>query len=256
MKLSVIVPTNRWHFLASIDSWLDQSMEEYEVIIVDENYEMNAEFVKKVLKGKNAPETFIHIPSKKRENENEYVVSICNAYNTALPLVRGELILSLHDNVIVNVDGFKRFWEVYQSFPRAIICGSMMLYMFNEMFNQLDVRTRKELHGVTFPPFLPPHLHHVAAETKYAAFPKTLIDAIGDFDEEFDKGRGWENHDFAIRAQRAGYSILIDHDNVCAVMYHKIPSVIIKEGSIDYDPNSACIRRNRVLMNERYGVNS
>lgn len=51
-------------------------------------------------------------------------------------------------------------------------------------------------------------------EQNYCAIPKTIIEALNGWYEFIDEGLGFDNTEFAYRALKSGYRLLVDDTNV------------------------------------------
>ena len=115
MKVSVIIPTkNRFdHLIRTVKSLLAQSVLPYEIIVVDDGsekeiYDKNKTCLQNLMIESNKRRIFYLKGTEKGAN---------SARNMGINKARGEIILFLDDDVILDKDYIKAILEVYLKYP-------------------------------------------------------------------------------------------------------------------------------------------
>lgn len=180
--------TNRPGSVAFLKEQLDkQTFQDFEVIVADDGQNARIKVWKQF------------VPRQKQKND---VWNLNKAYNDALNLVEGELVVFLQDFIWIPANGLERFWEVYQLYPDCLITGvGHKAATGIEGISEVDERALKA------PGVYPGNESHF--ELNWAACPtKVLVQ----FEEDMDTHYGGENQVFALKTQAP---VVIDAANKC-----------------------------------------
>lgn len=94
-------------------------------------------------------------------------------------------------------------------------------------------------------------------EANWGMFPRQAWTDVGGFDEDYDRGWGYDNCDFADRAQMAGYRIFLDCDN--PVLCYSHINLFSEQKFRDTAPNNCELynrkSRNRKKLGEPWKLN-
>jgi hypothetical protein len=244
VKIAIFTPTQRPGIDITAFSIARQKTD-HEIfwIVCDELFAERAHVFQSVVKPIVNCETKHFYITKKEGNPR----NLARSYNTAIDYARdwdADLFISLQDYIWVPEDGVEKFATMARKVDqendfRAIYTGitsitadpeddqihdlNGLFTIFKQPYDQrpqeiewMDVRYRvpdsADFH------FVP----EIEYETNWAALPHSaLYDDRLYFDEEYDAGVAYENQDYAMRAQHAGYKLLIDMNNQVLSLPHK-----------------------------------
>ena len=199
-----------------------QTFQDFEVIIVDElrRWEFQENFQDNRVQ-------FVEPPTKK---EGAFW-NLSASLNKGTEVARGEVIVLLQDYIFVPEDGIKKLVEIYDQDKPCLVSGVGHQFLAPPYINadapwsvwgSWPGRPSGEL--VFQDPRIKGHGVYVCTpvewEANYACFGKEIWENIGGFDEDFDAGWGYDNVNFAERAQLAGYNTFLDMDNQCLCYSH------------------------------------
>jgi len=163
-------------------------------------------------------------------------------YNRLFEKAKGELVVSLQDNIWVPPDGLQKFWDAYEENPRSLISGVGDQY---EKFEngrpmvKIWADPRKTNKYGSFYECL-----WNDCEWNWAAIPKAAWQSVGGMDERLDfLGYGGDQLQFCDRLddQRL-FKFYLDQDNESFTMRHGREA---HGGQENWD-------KNHVLFNEKY----
>lgn len=228
MKISVITVTKRYGGIDLMYTNLrKQTEKDFEWILVDELYDMRKKEVADYVSGI----TLKHIkPRKKREN---FVWNLAKAYNDALRVAEGELLVVVDDFIWMPHDSLERFWRAYKAQGDALYTGTGNKAPFPPIVSpegkislwerpytekpqgviEQDTRIdgRKHLEEV----------NHSFFELAYSAFPTTVAKDVGGFDEDTDNMYCGQDRNFALRCNMSGYRVFMDRGNENIGLFHQ-----------------------------------
>lgn len=228
-KITVITATARY---GGIDIWKEslqrQSFTNFDAILIDELWSHR---FKEVLKFKEGDERLRYLPTPKKEEGKFWNLS--KSLNSALSWSKGELVVFLQDYIWLPDDGLAKFWEKYKQEGKCLISG-----VGNKSAEPSEAAEPKGLVSIFNGPvpkptgvwFTDPRIkgrgfhicNPIEWEGNWACAPMSIIEEIGGFDEDFDAGWGYDNVNFAERAQLAGYHCWLDEDNQCLGYSHEL----------------------------------
>ncbi len=187
-KISIVCVTNRKGAAAYLKEQLDkQTFQDFEVIVADDSGDpIN-------------PDWKHFVPRPKKPGD---VWNLNKAYNDALNLVQGELVVFLQDFIWIPANGLERFWEVYQLYPDALITG-----VGHKAKDGIEGITEVDERAIGEPGLSPGDYSHY--ELNWSSCPSKLLIP---FDENMDKHYGGENQYFASKILAP---IWIDRSNQC-----------------------------------------
>lgn len=125
--------------------------------------------------------------------------SLNKAYNAALKVAKGELIVSWQDFTYAKPDTLERFWEHYQQEPQTLVTGVGNKYEDDTwtVVTWKDPRERDD-QGAYYP------CYFNDIEFNLAALPAAAFKAVGGFDEELDKHFGMDGYSVVDRLNLVG----------------------------------------------------
>lgn len=235
-KVTIIVPTARFGGLDIIhDNVMRQTYRDFECIVVDE------------LKRSHLPQdkcfTIIDAPEK----DPKMYWNLDKSLNHAIRLAKGEVIVLLNDYIWIPDDALERLIKLHEDDRPCLVTGVGHQYVAPPADDP------KGLYSVwnPFPGrpsgdkiFTDPRVKGkgvyictpVEWEGNWACFAKEIWEKIGGFDEEFDAGWGYDNVNFAERAQLAGFNTFLDLENECFGYSHI--KLFSEEKARDSAPNN------------------
>lgn len=222
-KVSVLYCTARPGGLDILrESMAVQTFQDFEVVIVDElrRWKLQQMFSDKRF-------SFVEPPPKKEG----MFWNLSASLNKGVAACRGEIIVLLQDYIFIPEDGIKKLVEVYEKDKPCLVCGVGNQYLAPPatdpagLWSVWDSWPGRPSGQVTF---VDPRMKGsglyvctpVEWEANYACFGKEIWKKIGGFDEDFDAGWGYDNVNFAERAQLAGFNTFLDMDNPCLCYSH------------------------------------
>jgi hypothetical protein len=117
-----------------------------------------------------------------------------HAYNRMLRRAKGELIVSLQDNIEIGPDALQRCWDYYQKHPTRFVTFPVS----QGSPDKWDWRGVQPEHRAQYMDW----------EIDFGMAPKKLLCDIGGFDEHLDSLTwGYDNVNVGLRAEMAGYEI-------------------------------------------------
>jgi hypothetical protein len=148
-------------------------------------------------------EVIIQRPTRPLPQENFYDLN--HDYNLAIKKAKGELIISYQDQIEIKPDCIERFWNHYQTSPRAIVgaVGNQYSTLHPPITVWVDPRKRTDLGS--FYPCMPDDI-----EFTLCSIPKVALYEVGAFDEEFDKYAAISEKELSYRMFKAGYEPYLD----------------------------------------------
>lgn len=190
-SISVVCVTNRPGAVDILKENMDrQTFRDFEVIIADDSRGWEHEVLK-------------HF--KPREKAPGDAWNLNKAYNDALAIVDGELIVFLQDYIWIPANGLQRFWEMYKMFPNDLVTGvGHKAKEGLEGISEIDDRANGAP-GVF-------ESNYSYYELNWASCPTAIAPR---FDEDMDTHYGGENVVFALKAQQKGAKIWVDRSNRC-----------------------------------------
>lgn len=218
MRVSIVYPTARFGGLDILyDNLTRQTYQDFECIVVDELKRSKDLFIIPKTKIIDAPE----------KTPGMYW-NLDKSLNHAIRQTHGDLIVLLNDFIWLPDDALERLVRVHDEDKPCLVTGVGHQYLIDkpEDFNPegryaiwskypgkptgervfTDPRVKGKGVYVCTP---------VEWEGNWACFAKEIWQKIGGFDEEFDAGWGYDNVNFAERAQLAGYNTFLDLENEC-----------------------------------------
>lgn len=139
------------------------------------------------------------------------------AFNRMLRRAKGELIVFYEDYTKILDDGLERFWNAYQKMPDTLITSPLGKVDNWDGKPRWDWRAMKQSKDQTdFTDCL-----SRSWEIDWACAPKSVLFAVGGFDEELDKHWSGDNLSVGVRAELKGFkfkclftnpAIAWDHD--------------------------------------------
>lgn len=239
---SVIIPSfNKYELLKqAIESILKNNYPQIEIVIVDNaSDEITRNYLKEISDKENI-----------RIILNEENVGFPGAVNQGILASKGKYLIVANNDIIVPPNTISRMVEVAESSTEIGIVGTMSNYVSGP---QLDKKA-----SYNSPVAMLEYAEKLANEQKgeFIHFPrvaflftlikKEVINQIGGLDERFNPGN-FEDDDFCLRAQLAGYKTIIAKDT----FVHHFGSQSFKEdGNEAYD---ARIEKNRNIFIDKWG---
>lgn len=239
-KVSIILVTyNQYEYTQKcINSIFKHTKKNYEVIVVDNASADNT--VKELKKNKN-----IRLICN---NEN---LGFPKAVNQGINAAIGENILLLNNDTVVTEGWLERMVEVIESHPSIGIVGPMSNSVSGVQLDQnakYNTMQEMELYAAKIKEI---------NNKKAGAFPRVaflctlikreLIDKIGGLDERFTPGN-FEDDDFCLRAQLAGYKTVIAAD---VFIHHYGSKSFTAKGTGDYQKR---LDINKQIFVEKWGA--
>jgi glycosyltransferase involved in cell wall biosynthesis len=203
--VSVVMPTARKEPAIEIlaESMNRQDYPKIQVIVADELFRHNMLYMF------NRPTHFVKCPKKKEE----CWWNLDQSLNEAIRFASGEIIIELQDYIWLPNDAVSKVVQRHIEEGPCMVTGVGHQYEVEPVRGNIvkpegklwftDPRMERKGFYVTQP---------VIWEANFGSFDRKIWSDIGGFDEGFDVGWGYDNVNFAERAQLAGYSIYIDTD--------------------------------------------
>lgn len=200
------------------DSLDRQTYKNTELVIIDKHYHERVVEVAELFINRKA----IHLPDPSRDNK--YKFGLCHAHNAALFVANGELIVFLQDFYDVPKDGIEKFVNVYKNHPKDLISGVDEQYdALNvdwedkmDIFEGRDIVFGKKQWTSMWMNVGKGRRMSVFArewEANWAAAPKKVLENLGGWNVDWDKGHGWDNVEIAFRHIESGGKLIIDESN-------------------------------------------
>lgn len=242
VNISVIIPSfnNKEYLAQAVDSILKNNHPQIELIIVDNNSDAETKvYLREIQIKKNVKVIF--------NNENK---GFPKAVNQGILASSGKYVLIANNDVIVPPNSIKRMVEAAESDPEIGIVGVVSNYVSGV---QLDEQAEYDS-----PQKMLDYAEIILKERKgeiqqfprvaflFTLVKKELIQKIGGLDERFSPGN-FEDDDFCLRAQLAGYKAVIARD----VFVHHYGSKSFNTNDRKYDE---LIKRNRKIFIEKWGA--
>jgi len=221
--VSVVTVTIRegwWNLMAHNLS--QQTYKNFEWVIVDDHKEDRRDIAAKYAKKYGLNIKYIRGDKVMGKYKRKY--GLVRANNQAWINAVGELCVFVQDFIVIPEDGLETIVGLYRHNPNALIA------VVDESFNAKEPnKDNKEdwWDGDTniFTKF---HWRNVRVkyqgvretdnyydfEMNYSAIPMSIIKHLNGWYEFFDDGMGYDNTEFAYRALKEGYRILIDDTNI------------------------------------------
>jgi hypothetical protein len=135
--------------------------------------------------------------------------TLCKAWNKAYAYASGELIVNIQDWTWIEADTLERFWNHFQSNPKAIVsaCGNH--------YDSQDSRGRPE-NLVWVDPRLESEDRKVGSvgieymEMSVCSIPRQAILDCGGIDEIYDTCNGVQEKEMCLRLRVLGYETFVD----------------------------------------------
>lgn len=196
--VSIIVPTyNRGKILLNvINSVLDQNFKSFELIIVDQTVKRDESFLRSLEKIKD-------------DRLNYYLVtppSLPSARNFGLKKARGEVIIYIDDDVILEKDFIKNHFESFQNNPKiGAVVGRIKEKEREESLELMHFdKANFIVGGFDYP-------NESLAEFVRGcnmSFRNKVLEKLGGFDSNFIGNSLREDSDVSFRLKKLGYKIL------------------------------------------------
>ncbi len=140
---------------------------------------------------------------------NPEVSDLNAAFNRLIKQSRGELIVFLEDYTKIQPEGLGKFWEAYQKEPK---------------FYTAPVGKTKDWINIEWDWRVSPaaQMDWRRWEVDWACAPKKFLYDIGGFDEDLDRGWGYDNVSVGYRAELQGYKFECLRDNPAIAFIHEI----------------------------------
>jgi len=228
--VSIVTPTIRrgwWNIMSH--NLMNQTYRNFEWIIVDDHEDNREHIAKEYAKRYNL--NIRYMRSKERKVKRTY--GLTNANNTGLQAAKGELLVILQDFMLIPNDGIEQLVDVYRKNPDALIAP---VDLHNKSSVKEDI-TKEDWYGGNPLPVgelikknirirnqgLRSTTHPYDFEQNYGAIPMKIAKDLGGWYEYMDEGLGYDNTEFAWRALKKGYRILIDETNCAIGLDHWVP---------------------------------
>lgn len=208
IKVSVIIPTyNRNEVLANtIQSVLKQKFDGWELIVVDQTQKHDSKTQEFLNKYKNKKFSYYLITPP----------SLPVARNFGLLKAKGEIVLFLDDDVILEPELIKAHWESYKREDVVSVVGRIkeeskpvsetLMYFRKTGFGAGNFNYTKEAFAET-------------AQGCNMSFKKNILEKIGGFDTNYIGNAIREESDVSYRLRRLGYQTLF---NPRASLFHLV----------------------------------
>jgi GT2 family glycosyltransferase/glycosyltransferase involved in cell wall biosynthesis len=237
----ILITFNQWNYTKKcLDSIRKYSKVHYEIIVVDNN---SADKTIKNIE-KNYPEI--------RLIKNVYNLGFPKAANQGLTAAYGEYVLLLNNDTEVTNGWLERMVEIAESNHKFGIIGPMSNAVSGVQIDK-DAKYNSINEMRIYAKTVSTKNSGIVEEFPRVAFlctliKKELIDKIGGLDERFSPGN-FEDDDFCLRAQLAGYKTIIAKD----VFIHHYGSVSFKQnGENKYAER---LQINEKIFIEKWGSN-
>jgi GT2 family glycosyltransferase len=195
MTISVVIPThNRSDALAKTLLNLSEQLfaESWEVIVVNNR---STDDTDKVVRGQRLPAPLRLVHEEKP--------GVAAARNSGISVARGQYIVLLDDDILVEPDFLRRHYDLLLSNPGCWIMGQVV--NLPEQNATPFGKYRQSLYGFTPRESAGGEAYWLNGNS--ASLPRSDWERLGGFDERFS-GASVEDYDFAIRAWDAGIKIL------------------------------------------------
>ena len=250
-KVTILSPTKRWGGIdILLHSLKRQTFQDFQCILLDEHYDARYDEIVQYF-DKEWPgiygDKFIHIKPLPKKSHQYW--NLDQALNHGLCLAGGEIIVFWQDYIWAPADGLEKFVKRIEQMGDCLISGvghkacepswavdlqgKISIFTDYSTPNRCEISERDKhwgwdkpegiyyqdprVRGGGFTPTNP-----IEWESNYAATTKKVCEAIGGFDEDFDAGWGFDNVNFAERAQAAGYEIWLDEQNIHVGFTHEL----------------------------------
>ena len=241
VKLILLSYNNQKLLKENIDSIL-KNTSQFELLIVDNNSDIETKKYLDSITSNNEQINVIY-------NENN--VGFPGGINIGLKENNNEYVVILNNDIIVTNNWLNRLIEIAESNPKIGIIGPISNYVSGAQLDKsANYKSVEEMHK---------YAAKIAKENKgkLTEFPrvaflctlikKEVIEKIGGLDERFSPGN-FEDDDFCLRAQLAGYQTVIAND----VFIHHYGSISFKaNGNKAYDER---IHKNRQIFIDKWGA--
>lgn len=205
-----------------------QTYKNMELVIIDKLYHERVAEVADYFSDLKIP--YLHLPDPPRDKV-AYKYGLCHAHNAALFVANGELLVFLQDFFDVKEDGVEKFVNLYKYYPNSLLAGIDEQHLVKveeeSMLDNFDGRNPKWGKKVwTSMWSVIPGGRRISVsarewELNWSAAPKSVLEKLGGWNKEWDKGYGWDNVDISFRYIEMGGDIVIDESNKAKGIKHE-----------------------------------
>ncbi len=224
--VSVVIPSfnNKEYLEQTINSILQNTYLQKELIIVDNNSDNETQnYLKNLSEQKKALVIF------NRKNEG-----FPKAVNQGILKSKGKFVLIANNDIIAPENAIKRMVEIADSSEKIGIVAPVSNYVsgmqLDKNANYSSLEEMKEYARKTEEKNKGKILEFPRVAFLFTLIKRNVIEAIGGLDERFSPGN-FEDDDFCLRAQLAGFSTVIAQD----VFVHHFGSKSFKKDNKTYD---------------------
>jgi glycosyltransferase involved in cell wall biosynthesis len=250
--IDVITPTIRHEGIKIVARCLErQTLQDFRWIVVDHDYDLNwyYENIPKSLWGKT-----IYLRPKVQNPVRKY--KLWNTRNTAYPFLENPLVVEIQDYHWFKSDTLKRFWDIYEEEPTALVSAYYSIVTFKNYELAMELNTLTDQDVEIIDPtvrviarnknLVENHTPYLAYEMNVSSIPLDVFKKYIPVDEEMDNGYLVDTHYISIQAQRDKHKIYIGGNFTVYSFEHKLreprPQGWMKDSQI-----------NQRYLHERFG---
>lgn len=221
VKVTIFTPTIRTGFFNIMaDNISKQTYKSIEWLIVDDHKDDRRNIANKYADKYGIKVRYM----RGKLSRSNYNYALIQADNMAIYNATGEIIVWLQDFILMPQDGIERIVNLYKRYPNALIAPVDAYYKMKEKPNRENKEDwfdgTKDVVGEFIRQNIRIKLGEVRQsrnpydfEMNYGAIPTKIARQLNGLWEFQDDGLGFNNTDIAMRALRAGYTVLIDERN-------------------------------------------
>lgn len=224
--VSIITPTIRKGFWATMASNIaTQTYKNVEWIVVDDYPKDRKDVMLKACAKWGLKHKYV-----RGGKSNKFHYGLSTANNLGWKNSNGELLIWLQDFVYMPENGVEKLVDIYRHNPNALIAPTDTYYYpkFEPNTNSedwFDGRTdvvgdfswdnnRNKFEGARRSE------QPSEFEMNYGAIPRAVLEGVGGWYEFFNDGLGFDNTEFAYRALKLGYELIVDDSNRAIAIDH------------------------------------
>ena len=157
------------------------------------------------------------IPDPPKRKNDFYVLN--QAYNCALRVANGELVISYQDGIWTDPDMLQHFWDLYQADKRSCVGAVGDQYEKLDEFGKPTIvfwadPRRTDKHGEYY------EINPIDLEFTLCSVPRQAFYDVGGLEISFDMGAAVGEKELCLRMDKAGYKFYIDQGLSYRALHH------------------------------------